>query len=81
MKGGLGVIGLIGVVVALLIVGLLVRRQVAPAVLPATAASGAAAPARPGPTARGQAQQLQQDVRKSVEGAMQQPRPMPEDPP
>ncbi|MDB5847969.1 MAG: hypothetical protein JWP29_1721 [Rhodoferax sp.] len=73
-----GVFSLLGLVVVLALIGLLVRKQMAPTVLPSPVGA-ASAPATG--TARQQSQQIQQDVRKAVEGAMQQPRPMPEDNP
>jgi hypothetical protein len=72
-----GVYSRLGLVVVLALIGLLVKKQMAPTVLPSPV--GAASSPAPG-TARQQSQQIQQDVRKAVEGAMQQPRPMPEDP-
>lgn len=66
------VFGLVGLVLALLIVGVLAKRQLATplAVVPGQAA----------PTVRTQTQQLQQDIQKSLDAAAQQQRrAMPEE--
>lgn len=74
------VFGLIGLVLALLMVGVLVRKQMAtpPAMvpgLPAPASNDGAAP-----TVRAQTQQLKQDIQKSLDAAAQQQRrAMPEE--
>lgn len=67
-------LGLIGLVLALLIVGVLVRKQMTP-VVPAVATTGTPSP---GADARTRSQQIQQQVRESMDAAMQ-PRPMPDD--
>ncbi|MGO4391649.1 hypothetical protein AB4Z46_09875 [Variovorax sp. M-6] len=70
-------LGLIGLLLALVIVGLLVKKQlggVAAPVLPAGPAATAGAPAG---DARAQSQQIQQQVKQSLDAAMQ-PRPMPD---
>ena len=83
--------GLIGLVVALAVVGVLVKKQLsasrAPLVLPAPAGAvpagevGAGAPALPpASTVRAQSQQMQEQIKQQMEGLMQQARPMPEDP-
>ncbi|MGJ7496259.1 hypothetical protein ACSFA8_14375 [Variovorax sp. RT4R15] len=66
-------LGLIGLVLALLIVGVLVKKQmnsVAPAAAPQSGA--------PAPAVRAQSQQIQQQVREQVDAAMQA-RPLPDD--
>ena len=74
------VFGLVGLVLALLIAGLLVKKQVSAPLavapgLPAPASGDAAAP-----TVRAQTQQLQQDIQKSLDAAAQQQRrAMPEE--
>ena len=73
-----GVFSLIGLVVVLMLIGLLVKKQLAPAALPSPIGA-ASAPASG--TVLQQSQQIQRDVQKALEGAMQQPRPMPEDAP
>jgi len=78
-----GLFGLVGLLVALAIVGLVVKKQLAAtqqsvpvlAVPMPAGADGAASV----PTVREQSQQIQQQYKQAVEGAMQQPRPMPED--
>lgn len=72
-------LGLVGLLLALLIVGLLVKKQlsgVAAPVLPAGPAATGNAPA--GGDARAQSQQIQQQIKQSLDAAMQ-PRPMPDD--
>ena len=79
-----GMFGLVGLVVALVLVGLLVKKQLAstrvqvPALqtLPAASTPGSASP----DTVRAHSQQIQKQVQQQVEGLMQQARPMPEDP-
>lgn len=72
-------IGIASLLVALAIVGLLVKKQLSatkaavPAVTPATGQ-----PALTG-TVREQSLQVQQQVKQQMEGLMQQARPMPED--
>lgn len=69
-------LGLIGLVLALLVVGVLVKKQMdrsialAPVVAPAAHA--------PAPTVRAQSEQIQQQVRQQLDAAAQ-PRPMPDD--
>lgn len=59
-------LSLVSIVVALLIVGLLARKQLAPVALPA-AAPGASAAA----DVREQSQQIQQQFKQSLDAAMQ----------
>lgn len=73
------ILGFAGLLVALAVVGVLVKKQLSvarPPVLqaPATATTDGA-PA----TVREQSQQVQQQYRQVIEGAMQAPRSMPED--
>ncbi|MEJ8853517.1 hypothetical protein WKW79_02995 [Variovorax robiniae] len=68
-------LGLVGLVLALVIVGLLVKKQMN-TLMPAAVPPVAGAPA---PNVREQSQQIQQQVRQQVEAAMQQPRPLPDD--
>lgn len=78
------VFGLVGLVVALAIMGVLVKKQLAatrapvPALQAPAAPGSAAAPAATG-NVREQSQQVQQQVKQQVEGLMQQARPMPDD--
>ncbi|MDM0086304.1 MULTISPECIES: hypothetical protein [unclassified Variovorax] len=66
------VFGLVGLVLALLIVGVLAKKQLA---TPLAVVPGQAAPA-----VRAQTQQLQQDIQKSLDAAAQQQRrAMPEE--
>ncbi|WP_087745463.1 MULTISPECIES: hypothetical protein [unclassified Acidovorax] len=78
------VFGLVGLVVALAIVGVLAKKQLAATRTPVPslqlpAVPGGAAPPAPTGTVREQSQQVQQQVRQQVEGLMQQARPMPDD--
>lgn len=75
--------GLVGLLVALALVGMLVKKQLSatrtqvPVLQPA---SGAAIPASaPTGTVREQSQQIQQQVKQQMDALMQQARPMPED--
>ena len=76
-----GVFGLVGLLLALAIVGVVVKKQLdstsqrVPALTPAVPGSAAPAPAA---TVREQSQQVQQ-YKQAVEGLMQQPRPMPDE--
>ena len=79
--------GLISLVLALLIVGLLAKKQLAatssiavPAVPAAAVADAPAAPALQGGNGdvRAQSQQLQQQYKQALDAAMQ-PRPLPDD--
>ncbi|QXL85327.1 hypothetical protein [Comamonas sp. NLF-1-9] len=72
------VIGILSLLVALLLVGVLVKKQLSAtrAPVPALQAPAAAAPTG---TVRAQGQQVQEQVREQVQTLMQQPRPMPED--
>ena len=65
------VLGLVGLVIALLVVGLLAKKQTGSVVAPASANA---------PSTPAQGRQLQQDIQKSLDAAMQ-PRPMPDDKP
>ena len=69
------VLGLVGLVIALLVVGLLLRKQTGSLVAPASGATSSPAPSTPA-----QGRQLQQEIQKSLDAAMQ-PRPMPDDKP
>jgi parvulin-like peptidyl-prolyl isomerase len=65
------VLGLVGLVIALLVVGLLIKKQMGSLVAPASANT---------PSTTAQGRQLQQDIQKSLDAATQ-PRPMPDDKP
>ncbi|VTU29147.1 hypothetical protein H6CHR_03135 [Variovorax sp. PBL-H6] len=67
-------LGLIGLVLALAVVGVLVKRQMG-----SMAGAPPAADARPQLTQPEQALQVQQQFKQSLDAAMQQPRPMPDD--
>ena len=74
-----GLFGLVGLLLALIIVGVVVKKQLdtttqwVPALTPVV--PGGAAPA-PAATVREQSQQVQQQYKQAVEGLMQQPRPL-----
>ena len=74
------VFGILGLVVVLGMVGWLTKTQVASTrqAIPSLAAPGTE-PVTPEGDVRGQSQQIQQQVRQSVEAAMQQARPMPDE--
>lgn len=70
-------LGLIGLVLALLIVGFSMKKQlatVAPAATGTPAAGDGAAP-----NVRAQSQQIQQQIKQQLDATMSQPRPMPDD--
>ena len=70
------VMGLLGLVLALVIVGLLVKKQMAATRAPLPSlAPAASAPT----TVRAQSQQVQQQVKQQMDALMQQPRTLPED--
>lgn len=76
--------GLVGLVVALAVVGVLVKKQMSATRTPMstlqTPGIGAATTASaPMGTVREQSQQIQQQVQQQVEGLMQQARPMPDE--
>ncbi|QTD47166.1 hypothetical protein [Ottowia testudinis] len=74
------VMGLLGLVVALAIVGLLVKKQMSAmrAPLPSLAPA-ASAPGAPPATVRQQSQQVQQQVKEAMDAAMQQQRALPDE--
>lgn len=72
-----GIFGLVGILVTLAIVGLVVKQQLSASTVavPSSNAAGVSVPATsPGATAQEQSVQIQQQVKQSVEGAMQTPR-------
>ena len=76
-----GVFGVVGLVVALAIVGVLAKKQLAStqAVVPSLQVPGAAPVPAPTGTVREQSQQVQQQYKQALEAAMQQARPMPDE--
>ena len=74
------VMGLLGLVLALVIVGLLVKKQMAATRAPLPSlAPVASAPGAPPATVRQQSQQIQQQVKEAMDAAMQQQRAMPDE--
>ena len=73
--------GLVGLVVALAVVGVLVKKQTSATRTPVPSLQTApgAVEAASAPTVRDQSQQIQQQVKQQVEGLLQQTRPMPDD--
>ena len=71
------IFGWVGLVLALALVGILVKKQVATTSAPVPALQGVTGNAAGDATVRGQSQQVQQQVKQQVESLMQQPRPMP----
>ena len=72
MKGAFGILGLL---VVAAVVGLIAKSQLAPGTLPAV--EGAAlANIRPDATAPQEGRRVQQQVKESMEAALQQPRPI-----
>ena len=76
-----GVFGMVGLVVALAIVGVLVKKQLAStqAVVPSLQVPGAAPVPAPTGSVREQSQQVQQQYKQALESALQQPRSLPDD--
>ena len=76
-----GVFGGVGLVVALAIVGVLDKKQLAgtQAVVPSLQVPGAAPVPAPTGSVREQSQQVQQQYKQALEAAMQQARPLPDD--
>lgn len=76
-----GVFGMVGLVVALAIVGVLAKKQLAStqAVVPSLQVPGAAPVPAPTGSVREQSQQVQQQYKQALEAAMQQARPLPDD--
>ena len=76
-----GVFGMVGLVVALAIVGVLAKKQLAStqAVVPSLQVPGAAPVPAPTGTVREQSQQVQQQYKQALEAAMQQARPLPDE--
>lgn len=81
------IFGVLSLLLVLMVVGLLVKKQLAanqqaiPALaLPAPASSGTeSAPAKPVGTVHEQSQQIQQQYKQAVDAALQQARPVPDD--
>jgi hypothetical protein len=77
-----GLFGLVGLLVALAVVGLVVRQQMAASKLTAATMEAQAGLPQGAASAAGnvvqQSQQIQQQVKQAVDAAMQ-PRPMPDD--
>ncbi|MBS0455066.1 MAG: hypothetical protein JSS14_27530 [Proteobacteria bacterium] len=68
-------LGLVGLVIALAIVGLLVKKQLTTSVAPAVTVEGVGTLSAPA----GNPRQVQEQFKQSLDAAMQQPRPMPDD--
>lgn len=72
--------GVLSLLIVVAIVGMLAKKQLAPAPIQAVTVDGRevlSAPV-PGSTPQQQSQQIQQQVRQTLEKTMQQARPMPE---
>jgi len=69
------IFGVLSLLIVVAIVGMLVRKQVAPGAAPSSAGTPSETMARPAGTPQQQVLQYQQ----AVQGAMQQARPMPEE--
>ena len=80
-----GAFGLVGLLIALALVGVLVKKQLAATqqAIPALqlpAAQGAAGPdTAPAATVKQQSQQIEQQYKQAIEGAMQKARPAADD--
>ena len=71
-------IGLIGLLLALVVVGVLVKKQLNVVTAPVLPSGVAATGGAPAGDVRTQSQQIQQQIKQSIEAA-QKPRPMPDD--
>lgn len=75
-----GTLGLVGLLLALAIVGVLVKQQLRSTALPAPVlGASAAASGVPSSTVREQATQTQTQYKQALESALQQPRSLPDD--
>lgn len=70
-------LGLVGLVLALAIVGMLVKKQLGGVAAPALPAAGGSSVAAPAPV--GNPRQVQEQFKQQLDAAMQQQRPMPDD--
>lgn len=80
-----GIFGLLGLLLCLAIVGVLVKKQLAstqqmvPALQVPMATDPQGSASAPAATVREQSQQLQQQYKRALEGALQQPRTIPDE--
>lgn len=80
-----GILGLLGLLLSLAIVGVLVKKQLAstqqmlPALQVPMATDPQSAASTPATTVRQQPQPLQQQYKQALEGALQQPRTLPDE--
>ena len=80
-----GIFGLLGLLLCLAIVAVLVKKQLAstqqivPALQVPTATDSQGSASAPATTVREQSQQLQQQYKQALEGALQQPRAVPDE--
>lgn len=70
--------GLVGLLLALVIVGLLVKKQLAGVAAPVLPAGAPVTGSAPSGDARAQSQQIQQQIKQSLDAAVQA-RPVPDD--
>jgi len=77
------ILGILSVLIVLALVGVLAKKQLSTAAMPSglsTSDSGVAIPTTtPGASPQQQSLEIQQQVKQSLEAAMQQARPMPDD--
>jgi hypothetical protein len=80
-----GMLGLLGLLLSLVIVGLLVKKQLTstqqavPALQVPMAGGSQSSASAPSTTVGGQSQQVQQQFKQAIEGVLQQPRTMPDE--
>ncbi|MBB3176332.1 hypothetical protein [Variovorax sp. Sphag1AA] len=72
------VVGLIGLVLALLVVGVLAKKQMSSAVAPVLPSGAQATTEAPAGDVRAQSRQIQEQIKQSLDAA-QQRRPVPDD--
>lgn len=73
------VFGVLSLLIALAVVGVLARKQLGAGPISAGSSAAGVPATKAGATPQPQSQQIQEQVRQSVEGAMQQARPVPDD--
>jgi Flp pilus assembly protein TadG len=71
--------GIVGLLVVVLIIGMLAKKQLAAGTAPAARAGEAAGTSLPAGTPKQRVEQFQQAVQGAVQGAVQQARPIPDD--
>ncbi len=74
-----GIFGILGLVITVLVIGLLAKKQLTSVSVGGAMSAASASATSPGVTPQQQSQQMQEQVRSSVENAMQKNRAMSEE--